>query len=95
MYSTTRKLSLISIILAIFNATATVLFFLYLAGSGLGFAMVFTCVLYLATATGISLFIAIGLHSLCKDLNCEAEYHATQLNELNKRVKALEKKVNY
>lgn len=95
MYSTTRKLALVSIILAAFNAFATVLFFLYFPNSGLGFAMIFTCILYLVTATVICLFISIGLRSLCWELNYEAESNAARLHELNKRVKELEKKVNY
>lgn len=95
MYSTAKKLSLVSIILAVFNAIATVLFFLYFAGSGLGFAMIFTCVLYLVTATVISLLMAIGLRSLCKDLNYESDYNAEKIHDLNKRVKELENKITY
>lgn len=95
MYSTVKKISIFSIILAVINALATVLFFLYFFKSDLGFAMIFTCSVYLITATVGFLLISIALNSLYKDLNLEAEAKAAQANQLSKRIKELESKVNY
>lgn len=95
MYSTARGLSVISIILSVVNALATAMFFFYFSAEELGFAMTFTCSMYLITSTVVSLFLSIALRSLCKDLNFESEAKATQAHQLSKRIKELENKVNY
>ena len=95
MYSTVKSLSVFSIILSVLNALATAMFFFYFSAEELGFAMTFTCTIYLVTSTVVSLLISAALFSLCKDLNLETEAKATQAHQLSKRIKDLENKVNY
>lgn len=95
MHSTTKGLSVISIILSVINALGTTMFFFYFSAEDLGFAMTFTCSIYLITSTVVSLILSVALFNLCKDLNFESEAKATQANKLSKRIKELENKVNY
>lgn len=90
MYTTAKRLSIISIIMVAFNIFALLLFILYFPTSGLNFTMIFKVALYLVTSTGVSVLMSIGTYNLTQDLELEYESNAKRFKELSKKVEALE-----
>ncbi len=93
MYSTARRLSTISAIFSAVNILATLMFFLYLANSDLGFSFIFTAVLFLISNSAIGLLLTVALRDLCQDIQTEYEDKVKRFKDLNNKVRDLEYKV--
>ena len=91
MYTTAKRISVISIILAAFNILATFLFLLHFPDSGWSFAIIFMTGLFLVTASAMSIMMTIAMRSLTQDLELEYESSSKKLRELSKRMESLEK----
>lgn len=92
MFTTAKKLSLFSVILAVINMVATAMFFLYFTKSDLGFTMIFTCITYLVTSTVISMFMSISIRTMCQDHEFDYEGTERKIRDLEKKVYELEHK---
>ena len=93
MYSTARRLSTISAIFSAVNIFATILFFLYLANCELGFAFIFTAVMFLISNAAIGLLLTIALRELCQDSLTEYEDKVKRLKALNNKINDLENQI--
>ena len=89
MYNSIRRLGLFSVILAVFNAVATLLLMFYFADMP-NFAAQFTWILYTVTATAGFLIIGCALFGLSGTLEQEYTANAEYMHKLNKRIKDLE-----
>ena len=93
MYSSARKLTAISFILAalsILGLVMVTMFFIYLH---LAFHWMFALLLYLISITLIGLLLTISLRSILQDMDVEYENQARQINKLKERIEDLELKV--
>ena len=93
MYSTARKLSVLCIILVAVNIAGAVLTTLFLMGESLDFTQFLSIMIYLVTATALSLFLSIALRSMVQDMEIEVGNHNISIKKLTDRVKELETKV--
>lgn len=94
MYSSARKMAMLSFVLAILSTIATVLLLFYFTDTSHAYTFTeqFTWILYTATTAVGSLFLSWGLFDLSKDLDREYETNAEIVRKLNKRISALENK---
>ena len=90
MYSSCKRLAIISFVLSVFSIVATILLLFYFSNGEFNFTEQFTWVLYTATVSVGSLFVSWGLFGLSKDLDREYSSNSEYLHKLNKRIKALE-----
>lgn len=90
MYSTARKLSLISAILCAVNIMGVILFFLSSPVLALPFSAGFAIFMILIASVGVSLLLTLSLRSICQDLEYEYEDHIRRSAELAKRIATLE-----
>lgn len=93
MFSTTKLISIFSIILAVINILGVLMAGLLLLTYELGFAVEFCILLYLVTSTVGSLLITISLRSLCQDLLLNHESTSHKLRELENKCKTLENNI--
>ncbi len=90
MFSYANRMNAVCIILTAANGIAAFLFTWFLLGSGLGFAIIFTVLLYLLTSTAGLIFLCVNIRILCQDLQLESDTNADRISRLTKRVKELE-----
>ena len=90
MFSSANRTNAICIIFAAANGIATFLLTMYLLGAGLGFAVLFTILLYLFTNSACIIFLCANIRGLCQDLQLESDSNASRINRLSKRVAQLE-----
>lgn len=93
MYSTARKLSLICMILVIFNVLGAVLTGLFLSTQRISFGEFFGMLLYLIPSTVLALLISLALRSLLQDLDIEISDRNNKIKTLTDRIAALENKM--
>ena len=93
MYTTAKTLSVISIILVFINIAGTALTTLFLVSERLDFTQFISLMIYLISATAISLFMAFALRSILQDLEIEVSNHNHNVKKLSDRIKELEIKV--
>lgn len=93
MYSTVRKLSILNVLLCMFNAIATVMLVTYLWGMVASFGLVFFGCIYLISSTIVLICATVSLRSLIRDLELEYESTALRIHDLSMRLQDLETKV--
>lgn len=92
MYTSLKRIAILSLMLAIFNAVATLLLIFYFIQLG-SFAAIFTWILYTFTATIGFLLISWALFDLSKMLERENDFNSEYIHDLAKRVKELESRI--
>ena len=94
MFSTVKKLAVISIIACAMNICTGigVVSFIYSTPYPIEFAHMFALLAYLITGSGVLLATACALYSACSDVNVNNDYYLDQFSKLNKRLEELEKK---
>ncbi len=93
MYSTARRLGVISFLLALVNIFGFIMAALYFADLEVAFHWLFAWVLYLLTACLTSLLLTIAIRNLVEDSELEANDNALQVKMLRDRIEELEKKL--
>jgi len=93
MFSTTKMISIFSIVLAVINILGVLMFLLLLLTYELGFAVEFCITLYLITSTVGSLLVTISLRVLCHDLLLNHESTSHKLRQLENKCKSLENNI--
>ena len=92
MYSTARKMSLLTAILSAVDVVGVILYLLASAALNLNFALSFAIFMMIGSSAAINLMLTVALRSICQDLDYEYENTTTKLSELNKRIAELENK---
>ena len=90
MFSGANRLSLFGIILSALNIAVSVLLLFFFQSANLEFALEFCAIVFLLTTSAVLLMISCGLRSAADDMNMNDETYITKLNDLKKRVEALE-----
>ena len=93
MYTTAKTLSILTVILAIINVVGTALTTLYLLTEHLNFTQFISVMIYLVSATAISLFLTFALRSTLQDMEIEVNNHNHNVKKLTERIKELEAKI--
>ena len=93
MYTTAKRMALISTICCAGNLFGLVLLILCANGLNISFALAFSMVIILSTNAAVSLMLTLGLRSLCQDLVYEFENNTKKFNELNQKIKEIEAKI--
>ena len=93
MYSTTKRLSTLCVILAVIHAFMGIALIIYSTGYKLSFAVSFSLTAYIITSIISFICLSCGLRSLCSDLDLEYENRERENLALKKRIEALEFKV--
>ena len=93
MYSTARRMALISAICCAVNVMGLILYIMTSATLHITFALSFAIIMFMGTSAAISLMLTIGLRSLCQDLEYEFENNTLKLNDLAKQIKDMEHKL--
>lgn len=90
MFSSANRLSLFGIILSALNIAVSLLLLFFFQDAHLGFALEFCAIVFLLTTSAILLMISCGLRGATQDMTLNDETYITKLNDLRKRVEALE-----
>ena len=94
MFSTSRSISIFSIILSVINVLGVITLTSMLLTFDLGFAIEFCIAMYLVTSTLGILLVTLSLRSMCQDLILNHESTSKKLRELEIRCKNIENKIN-
>lgn len=92
MFSTLKRIAVISLIAGAFNAMTGVFLLMFISDSKFTFAQQFAMGAYIATATLILIALGCALFGLSQDLELSNDSHATGIADLKKRVDVLEKR---
>lgn len=90
MFSSANRLSLFGIILSALNIAVTVILLFFFQSANLGFALEFCLIVFLLTNAAVLLLVSCGLRGAAQDMTMNDETYITKLNDLRKRVEALE-----
>ncbi len=93
MFSTSKSISIFSIILSVLNVLGVIVLTMMLLTFDLGFAIEFCISLYLFTSTLGTLLVTLSLRSMCQDLILNHESTSHKLRELEIRCKNIESKL--
>ena len=93
MFSSANRLSLFGIILSAVNIFISLLLLLKVLSSGLGYAMEFCASAFLITNTLSLILISCGLRGAAQDMTLNDETYISKINNLRKRIEALENKL--
>lgn len=91
MFSTARKLSALSFILAVINITGMIMVTMYFVNEGLVFHWFFAWLMYLVSITMIGLLLTISIRSFVQDSELESSSNSLQIKKLKERIEELEK----
>ena len=92
MYSTARKMSVLTAIFSMIDVVGVILYLLASAALNMNFALSFAIFMMIGSSAVINLMLTVALRSICQDLEYEYENSTTKLAELNKRLNNLENK---
>lgn len=90
MYSTARKLSLLTAILGAVNVVGVILYLLASVTLEITFALSFAIFMILASSAAANLLLTVALRSICLDLEYEYEDTQKKISSLTKRINELE-----
>ena len=93
MYTTAKTLSVLTVIMAIINVVGTALTTLLLLSEHLNFTQFISAMIYLVSATAISIFLTFAIRSMLQDLEIEVNNHNHNVKKLTERIKELENKL--
>ena len=93
MYTTAKTLSVLTVIMAIINVVGTALTTLLLLSEHLNFTQFISAMIYLVSATAISIFLTFAIRSMLQDLEIEVNNHNHNVKKLSERIKELENKL--
>ena len=93
MFSTARKLSALSFILAVVNIVGLVMVAMYFIGQGMEFHWMFAWMMYLISITVIGLLLTVSIRSFVQDSELESNSNALQIKKLKERIDELERKL--
>jgi len=93
MFSTARKLSALSFILAVVNIVGLVMVTMYFIGQGLAFHWMFAWLMYLVSITVIGLLLTVSIRSFVQDSELESNSNAMQMKKMKERIEELERKL--
>lgn len=93
MYSTARRMALLSAIGCAINIVGLLLFLLVSATLTITFAASFAIFMFMISAAAICLMLTLGLRSICQDLEYEYEDTYKKMSEMNKRIHNLENRM--
>ena len=93
MFSTARKLSALSFILAVINIAGMIMVTMYFVYERLDFHWMFAWLMYLVSITVIGLLLTISIRSFVQDSELESSSNSLQIKKLKERIEELEKVV--
>ena len=93
MYTTAKTLSVLTVILSIVNVVGAALTALLLLSEHLNFTQFISAMIYLVSATAISLFLTFAIRSMLQDLEIEVNNHNHNVKKLTDRITELENKL--
>ena len=93
MFSTARKLSALSFILAVINIVGLAMVTMYFIGQGMEFHWFFAWLMYLVSISVIGVLLTVGIRSFVQDSELESNSTALQIKKLKERIEDLERKL--
>jgi len=93
MYSTVKKLSALSIIMASVNAIASLIYALYINGLGMDDMQLFVLCALLFSSPIVLVIVSIALRSASNSMEVQADNNLDEYSALRKRIEQLEKKL--
>ena len=93
MYSTARKLSVLCIIVVIFNVLGALLTSLYLSTLPISFGEYLGIMLLIVPTTILTVLISLALRSLVQDLDIEISDRNKKIRDLIDRIASMENKM--
>lgn len=92
MFSTLKRIAVISLIAGAFNAMVGVFLLVIISQTKLPFAQQFSLGAYVATTSIILIALGCALFGLSQDLHLTTDYTAGEVAKLKKRVDVLEQR---
>ncbi len=92
MFSTLKRIAVISLIAGAFNALLCIFILAIVAEMKLTFAQQFTIIAYVVTTSGILIALGCALFGLSQDLTITTDATAAEVAKLKKRVDILEQR---
>lgn len=93
MYSTARKLSVLSFILSVVSIVGLIMVCMYFSFLRIEFHWFFALMMFLIAITAMCLFLTISVRNMLQDMELDFESNANQIKKLSDRVADLEKRL--